>query len=127
MRLRKLQQLLEAEILAGEEKLDMEVDHACGSDLMSDVLAYTTPKAVLLTGLTNPQTVRTAEMIDLTAIVFVRGKRPPDQVVELAEEKGIPIFLTHLPLYEACGILYQAGLGGCARRESGDEFPGKQQ
>ncbi|MGE5598606.1 MAG: DRTGG domain-containing protein, partial [Bacteroidota bacterium] len=83
---------------------------------MSDVLAFTKERTLLLTGLTNPQVVRTAELVDLCGLVFVRGKRPPEEVVELAREKGLPILLTENPLYETCGILYAAGLPGCRRQ-----------
>ena len=86
---------------------------ACGADLMSDVLAFTHAGTLLLTGLTNPQVVRTAEMAGIRAIIFVRGKRPPRETIALAEEKGIPLLATRYTLYEACGRLYNAGLPGC--------------
>ncbi|NLZ43678.1 MAG: hypothetical protein GX894_02365 [Clostridia bacterium] len=115
MNLRKIQQLLAAEILWGEEVLDqVEPLCACGSDLMSDVLAFTKEKTLLLTGLTNAQVIRTAEMIDLSGIIFVRGKRPPQEVITMAQERNLPLLMTKLPLYETCGILYSAGLEGCS-------------
>ena len=102
MNLRQIQQLLAAEILWGEEVLDrIEPRCACGSDLMSDVLAFTKEKTILLTGLTNAQVIRTAEMIDLSGIIFVRGKRPPQEVVTMAQERSLPLLMTKLPLYEA--------------------------
>lgn len=86
---------------------------ACGADLMSDVLAFTHAGTLLLTGLTNPQVVRTAEMAGIKAIVFVRGKHPPRETLVLAEDKGIPLLATRYTLYEACGRLYSAGLPSC--------------
>jgi len=90
-----------------------EVTMACGADLMSDVLAFTHPGTLLLTGLTNPQVVRTAEMVGIHAIIFVRGKQPPAETIALAEEKRIPLLATRYTLYEACGRVYSAGLPGC--------------
>ena len=104
--------VLGARVLVGEEHLDREVRSACGSDMMSDVLAYVKDQSVLLTGLLNAQVVRTAEMMDMLCIVFVRGKRPEAEVIELAREKGIVLLSTQERLFTACGILYTNGLGG---------------
>lgn len=93
--------------------LSMPVEMACGADLMSDVLAFTHAGTLLLTGLTNPQVVRTAEMAGIQAVVFVRGKYPPPETVALAEEKGIPLLASRYTMYETCGRLYQTGLPGC--------------
>ena len=93
--------------------LSMEIPCAGAADLMSDVLAFAEPGSVLLTGLCNPQVVRTAEMADIAAIVFVRGKHPPPETVALAKEKGIPLATTPYIMFEACGRLYQVGLIGC--------------
>ena len=90
---------------------------ACGSDLMSDVLAFIKPDSLLLTGLTNSQTIRTAEIAEIRAICFVRGKRPQPESVELAREKGIPLLCTKLPMYESCGRLYRGGLLGCSEAQ----------
>lgn len=92
---------------------DLEIKCGSASDLMSDVLAFTEAGSILLTGLTNPQAVRTAEMADIKAIVFVRGKQPPPETVELAQEKSIPLAATALPMFEVCGRLYEAGLRSC--------------
>ncbi len=89
---------------------DLEVYTVCGADLMSDVLVFSQQKTLLLTGLTNPQVIRTAEMIDIEAIIFVRGKKPPHETIELAREKNINIFYTAKSLFEACGLLYENGL-----------------
>ena len=110
MKLLEIKEILNAEVLTGEELLDTEVFAACGSDLMSDVLAFVKDQALLLTGLMNPQVIRTAEMMDMKAIVFVRGKKPEDSVIELAEERKLVILSTELPLYVACGELYINGL-----------------
>lgn len=112
MKLSEIKEILEADVLAGEELLDSEVDAAFGSDLMSDVLAFVNDRVMLLTGLVNPQVVRTAEMMDISAIAFVRGKRPDDNVIALAEAKGIAILCTQHTMYVASGRLYSAGLAG---------------
>jgi len=96
-----------------ESDPEMEIKCGSASDLMSDVLAFTEAGSVLFTGLTNPQAVRTAEMADIKAIVFVRGKQPPSEAVALAQEKGIPLVTTALPMFEVCGRLYEAGLRSC--------------
>ena len=112
MTIREVVKLLDAEILCGEDNLDTEIHTACGSDMMSDVLAYVKDQSVLLTGLLNPQVVRTAEMMDMLCIVFVRGKKPEQAVIDLAQSKGIVLLSTEKRLFLACGILYTNGLGG---------------
>jgi len=112
MTLEEAKRILEAEVVTGEDRLDTEVKTGCGCDLMSDVLAFIKPDSLLLTGLVNRQSVRTAEVADVRAIVFVRGKRPDTETIELAKEKHIPLLVTKLLLYEACGRLYQHGLPG---------------
>ncbi|MEG1441046.1 MAG: hypothetical protein RSB38_06350 [Oscillospiraceae bacterium] len=112
MKLTKVQELLNARVHAGHDILNHEVASACGSDLMSDVLAFVKDHALLLTGLLNLQVIRTAEMMDITAIVFVRGKTPPDDIINFAKEKDMVIMSTDLPMYLACGTLYSNGLGG---------------
>lgn len=114
MRLIEVKRILKADVLSGAELLEtVEALAACGADLMSDVLAFTKSRTLLCTGLTNPQVVRTAELIDLCGLVFVRGKIPPDEVISMAAERGLPVLSTRLPLYETCGLLYAAGLPGC--------------
>lgn len=110
MKVSKVKEILDANILCCEDKLDTELQSACGSDMMSDVLAFVKEQGLLLTGLVNPQTVRTAMMMDIKAIVFVRGKKPDDTVVELAKENDIVILTTDYRMYTACGLLYTAGL-----------------
>jgi len=104
--------ILDAEILCCEEAADREVHTACGSDMMSDVLAFMKDQSILLTGLCNPQVIRTAEMMDIACIVFVRDKRPDEAMIELAEERGITILATGHRMFGACGILYEKGLRG---------------
>ncbi len=93
--------------------LEKEIPCACAGDLMSDVLSFTEPYSILLTGLCNPQVVRTAEMADISAIIFVRGKEPPPETVALAKERAIPLVVTSQTMFEMCGRLYQAGLRSC--------------
>ena len=112
MKISKMQELLEAKVLCGEEYLNRHVYSACGCDLMSDVLAYVKDQAVLLTGLVNPQVVRTALMMDMHCIVFVRSKMPDEEIINLAEENEMVILSTDKTLYTACGILYTNGLAG---------------
>ncbi len=114
MKLKEIKEILEAEVVSGGNNLDVEIAMGCGADLMSDVLAFIKEGALLITGLTNPQVVRTAEMVDVKAICFVRGKRPVPDTVRLAESKGLPLLLTRLPMFEACGRLYKNGLRGCS-------------
>ncbi|MBR2405383.1 MAG: hypothetical protein IKA95_06995 [Clostridia bacterium] len=110
MKLKTVVELLDAKILGNSYNDNKEVFAACGSDLMSDVLAFVKDQALLLTGLVNSQVVRTAEMMDMNAIVFVRGKVPGDDILSLADEAGIAILSTELPLYISCGKLYSEGL-----------------
>ena len=112
MKIREIAKLLDADVLCGEELLDGEVHSACGCDMMSDVLAFVKEQAVLLTGLCNPQVVRTAEMMDMRCIVFVRGKVPSADIVALAEESGIAVLTSNERMYVASGKLYSNGLSG---------------
>ncbi len=122
MKLNEIREILRCRVLAGQDDLSQEVSNGCGADLMSDVLAFIKPNAVLLTGLTNVQTVRTADIADVKAIVYVRGKLPEPEAVELARDKGIVLLATHLPMFEACGRLYACGLRGGSEieEEAGD-------
>jgi hypothetical protein len=105
-----MQELLDAKVLCCEENLGKHVYSACGSDLMSDVLAYVKDQAVLLTGLINSQVIRTAMMMDMVCIVFVRSKDPTEEMLQLARDNGIVVLSTDKRLYEACGLLYANGL-----------------
>ena len=110
MKISAIQELLDATVLACEDSLDKEVYSACGCDLMSDVLAFVKDQAVLLTGLVNPQVIRTAVMMDMLCIVFVRSKTPTEEMLELARDSGIVILSTDKKLYDSCGLLYSSGL-----------------
>ena len=112
MTVNDIKNLLDAEVLCGSEYINNEVHTACGSDMMSDVLAYVKDQSVLLTGLCNPQAVRTAEMMDIVCIVFVRGKVPDQAMIDLAKEREIVILSTRTRMFEACGILYANGVRG---------------
>lgn len=107
-----MQQCLEAEILIGEDLLNEEIDYGYSCDLMSDVLAYVKNNVLLLTGLVHPQVIRTAEMLDIKAIVIVRGKTPGEEVLRMAKAKDIAIMTTKHSLFTASGLLFQKGLPG---------------
>lgn len=113
MKLKKLRSLLKAETIFESAKIsdDFELYNACGADLMSDVLALSSQKSLLLTGLTNPQVVRTAEMVGIKVIVFVRGKKPQLETVALANKLDIFLYSTDKSLFESCGLLYKGGIG----------------
>ncbi len=110
MKIGEICRILDAKVLCGQELMDTEVSSACGSDMMSDVLAFVKNHAILLTGLLNPQTVRTAMMMDMKCIIFVRGKTPDESMVSLAQDNGIVMMTTDFRMYTACGLLYNAGL-----------------
>lgn len=112
MKLSLIKELLNAEILSGHQFLDREVTNAFAADLMSDVLAFVDDKTLLLTGLTNPHTIRTAEMMDINTIVFVRGKIPDEETIRLAEENEIVTMTTANIMFVASGILFSEGLRG---------------
>ena len=112
MKISEMQELLEARVLCCEENIEHEIHSACGCDLMSDVLAFVKDQAVLLTGLVNPQVIRTAEMMDMICVVFVRSKVPTQEMIDLARESGIVLMVSDKRLYEACGLLYTNGLVG---------------
>ncbi len=110
MILTELIRLVEGSVLTSGADLERDVTGGCGADLMSDVLAYSLPDAVLLTGLCSTQVVRTAQMADVAAIVFVRGKQPTQDTVALANREGIPLITSRYGMFELCGRLYAAGL-----------------
>lgn len=112
MYLKEVRDILSATVLCGEEAMELEVCSACGSDFMSDVLAFVKDQALLLTGLVNPQVIRTADMMDMKCIVFVRGKVPDEAMLSLARDRQIAVMTTKQPMYTACGLLYTHGLVG---------------
>ena len=118
MKLREIINLLQADVLAGEDLVDeIEVDSCFSADLMSDVLGRTHANGILITGLTNPQAVRTADIAEIKAVCLVRRKVPDVETLALAKQKEIPLFTTKLTMFEACGILYMKGLRGVAERQ----------
>jgi predicted transcriptional regulator len=119
VKLEAVRQILACQVLVGHDELDREVRVGCGADLMSDVLAFIKPQALLLTGLTNVQSVRTADIAEVRAIVYVRGKLPDKEAIDLAKETGIVLLATRLPMYEACGKLYAHGLHGGSELQEG--------
>ena len=109
MKTREIAQILSAEFLT-EDNPAIDIRSACGSDMMSDVLAFVKDQTVLVTGLTNPHVIRTAEMLDVSCIVFCRGKKPDEDMIKLAENYDIVFITTDMSTYEAAGRLYAAGL-----------------
>ena len=116
MTIRQVMEIVDGKVLVGADRLDTRVDTACGSDLMSDVLAFVKEKTVLITGLINPHVLRTSEMLDITCIVFSRGKLPSEEMLEMAEEIGITVISSPMTTYTACGELYIHGLPGTKRK-----------
>jgi len=110
MKVQEVANILDANIMAGQEHVDLDIKTACGSDLMSDVLAFVKEQGILLTGLVNPQVVRTAEMMDIKVVVFVRGKEPSEEMISLANQRDMVLMSTKEPMFVACGMLYGAGL-----------------
>jgi hypothetical protein len=109
--------ILDGQFYCGEEKGDLEIMSACGADLMSDVMAFVKDRVLLLTGLVNPQVIRTAELLDIKCIIFVRGKSPSMDMIDMAKSSDIILGGTKQPMFIACGKLYEAGLkaGGTRR------------
>ena len=124
MKICDVARILEAQIMTGEDMLEQEVHSACGSDMMSDVLAYVKDQGVLLTGLINVQVIRTLLMMDMNCVVFIRGKVPPEGIIEFAADNGVAVLRTDLPMFESCGRLYMAGLGRACGCDSAPEDEG---
>ncbi|MGQ9603210.1 MAG: DRTGG domain-containing protein [bacterium] len=110
MKLEEIRGVLEGEIIVGKDHLDADFKEVCSADLMSDVLAFATPGTILLTGLTNVQSVVTSHVAEVGAIVYVRGKRPDQDAIKLARQKNLPLLCSPLSMFEACGRLYACGL-----------------
>lgn len=120
MKLAEIRDLVEAEVLAGAELLDREVNKGCGADLLSDVLSVTEEGFLLITGMVTPQAVRVAEVMNAAGVLFVRGKRPQETVISYAEGAGIPLLATKKGMFETCGILYSHGMRPTAFRQVSD-------
>lgn len=120
MTLGEMKDILDAEILIGDECMDIEVRDAFAADLLSDVLAFAKEGTLLITGITNTQVVRTAEMLELIGVVFVRGKKPDEDAVNLARIQKVPLLSTRYIMFETCGRLFRNGLVGCVERVEDD-------
>ena len=116
MKLSEIIEILDAEVIVGAEHLDLEVKTAFGADLMSDVLAFAKTGSLLLTGLTNSQVIRTANILDIAAIILVRGKKPSTETINMARELKIPLLTTKYILFETAGRLYAKGIVGCLEK-----------
>ncbi len=114
MNLQEILDVVDGEMLV-EPLYNVDLERACASDLMSDVLLFTKPGMLLVTGLTNPQAVRTADMAEAPALLFVRGKYPPKETLALAQEMGIAVMLSPYTMFETAGLLYEAGLQGLGK------------
>ena len=112
MKISEIKDILDAEVICGNEFLDRDTNSAFGSDLMSDVLAFAKEQSVLITGLVNPQAIRTALMLDMPCVVFVRAKKLTKEIISLAKESGMVVLSTELRMFETCGKLYAKGLKG---------------
>ncbi len=110
MKISEIAKLINGKIECNEASVENEVFSAFSSDMMSDVLAFVRDQGILVTGLVNPQTVRTAMMVDIGCIILVRGKRPDDGLISLASQNGIVVITTDLNMFETSGILYSAGI-----------------
>ncbi len=114
MTLGKVTEILEAEVVLNTGDMETDFRSVCSSDLMSDLLHFSSkPRSLLITGLNNTQVIRTAEIADIKAVVFVLDKRPDRETVEMARQKGITLLVTRLSRFTACGRLYAQGLGSC--------------
>jgi predicted transcriptional regulator len=120
MTLQEMKEILDAEVIVGHDRLDLDVKEAGCADSMADVLFFGKPGMLLLTGLTNPHVVHTAQALGIAAIIVVRGKRPPPETIRLAEKLQIPLLLTEYILFETVGRLYAKGLMSC-RKKVGEE------
>jgi predicted transcriptional regulator len=113
MKLKEIADILQCVVWTDNVDMELEVECAFGADLISDILMRTKEPTLLLTGLTNPQIIRLSDMIDLFAIVFVRGKKPSDNLIQMANERGLPLLTTEYTLFKSSGELYKSGLRSC--------------
>jgi len=110
--LAEIRNLLQCEVLSGEDGLSIDIDNVVASDGMSEILAFANPGALMITGLTNIQSVRTADIANVRAIIYIRGKRPAEKAIDLARKHNIPVLATKVGMFDACGILRERGLKG---------------
>jgi predicted transcriptional regulator len=114
--LREVKEILGAEVIVGHDRLDLEVTEAGCADLISDVLVFCTAGSLLLTGLTNPHVILSANVLDIAAVIFVRGKHPSPETIQLAEELQIPVLTTKYVLFASVGRLYERGIVSCLEK-----------
>ena len=122
LKLAELAKLLDAQVHCGEPEMNSEISFVCAGDLMSDILMFSEPNALLVTGLVNIQVIRTAEMLDIAAVIFIRGKQPTPEMLCLAENKRIPLLTTDHTLYLSCGLLYESGLKNTPMKTTENEL-----
>ena len=120
MRLADLAKVIEGKIISGEDCPNLLIDRAFAADLLSDVLALTDEKTTLVTGMINPQVMRVAEILSITAVIFVRGKIPPPALIAYAKELDIPLVATEKTMFEACGLMYEHGVRACRTKSMKD-------
>lgn len=112
MKLHEIRDLLQCEVLAGEDNLSVDIYQVVASDGMSEILAFAKSKELMITGLTNIQSIRTADIAGVSAVLYCRGKRPDKKVIDFAKEKRIPVLVTKMVMFDICGVLYNQGLKG---------------
>jgi predicted transcriptional regulator len=112
MKLNEIKDILHCEVLAGEDDLQVDVQQVVASDGMSEILAFAKSKELMITGLTNIQSIRTADIAGVSAVIYCRGKQPDKKVIEFAKQKRIPVLVTKMVMFDICGILYGKGLKG---------------
>ena len=112
MKLHEIRDLLQCEVLAGEDNLSIDIYQVVASDGMSEILAFAKSRELMITGLTNFQSIRTADIAGVSAVLYCRGKRPENKVIDFAKEKRIPVLVTKMVMFDICGVLYNRGLKG---------------
>jgi predicted transcriptional regulator len=112
MKLAEIRDILECEVLTENDDLSVDVNQVVASDGMSEILAFAKSSELMITGLTNIQSIRTADVAGVSAVIYCRGKRPDKRVVEFAKQKRIPVMITKMVMFDICGILYNKGLKG---------------
>jgi predicted transcriptional regulator len=112
MKLAEIRDILECEVLTDDDDLSVEVHQVVASDGMSEILAFAKSSELMITGLTNIQSIRTADIAGVSAVIYCRGKRPDKKVVDFAKLKRIPVMITKMVMFDICGILYNKWLKG---------------
>ena len=112
MKLAEIKELLHCEVLAGEEDLSVDISQVVASDGMSEILAFAKSRELMITGLTNIQSIRTADIAGVSAVIYCRGKLPDEKVIEFARQKHIPVLATKMGMFNICGVLFNKGLKG---------------